>query len=645
MSQMLAEIERIVNEDVSNRITQYNVLFEAITNSIHANAEKIICSFNSSENLIQEDGLDIIKRKVDEITVWDNGDGFNPKNYESFCKYRTNHKKKLGCKGLGRFIFLKVYENVKYNSFLLKEQEKRSFDFNLNFDTENLIKNRSTIEDNSTEIFFSNLTSLFLNSKKNIDKRIILDLDVIRENVLLNLIPTLFFYHKKGARVQIEFLDKKTLETVNITENNIPDFSKKVFSISDRKNEKHSFTFHYQVNKAKGKLHAYYCANSRTVCEFSDKDLKITLPKGYSGFFLLESEYLDSHVNHERNNFDIYPVRTDLFYLISWEMINNSVKNVISEIVKADIPDTIEVNKKKLRDIQKERPYLVNYIEDEDIEMAGFLDKKQIIEKAKNRFDAAKENVLSNSGKESYTDKELNEAIQITQNELVSYIYDRVQVIERLKTMLKDHEKVEEVIHNLFMEKYTDDDYFYVGKNNLWLLDDRFTSYSYAASEKLIKDILSKIEEDYEDIENEKDRLDLAIFFSHNPTIQKRLKSVIIELKPFSTNNKSDRKKFQGIQQLVDYVKAFKNKEKIEEIWAFLITDIDRKLAERLKIDDYIPLFSTESPIFHRFYRELGISIYVISAKTLISDAEARNRVFLDIIKKQNKLTKLLNNN
>lgn len=134
----------------------------------------------------------------------------------------------------------------------------------------------------------------------------------------------------------------------------------------------------------------------------------------------------------------------------------------------------------------------------------------------------------------------------------------------------------------------------------------------------------------------------MSLFFSHNPVQPERLKSVLIEIKPFDYDVKSDRKKFQGIQQLVDYVEAFKNKENVEEIWAFLITDVDEKLEKRLRKDDYTPLFSTASPIFHRFYTLLGVSIYVINAKTLILDAEAKNKVFLDIIRKQNKLNELL---
>jgi hypothetical protein len=273
--------------------------------------------------------------------------------------------------------------------------------------------------------------------------------------------------------------------------------------------------------------------------------------------------------------------------------------------------------------------------------LQGFLDEKHIIEKAKKRFDIAKEKLLTNTGKDTYTDEELREAIEITQNELVSYINDRAQVLERLIKLVDKKERVEEIIHNLFMEMKSDDDYFCIGKNNLWLIDDRFTSYSYAASDKRIKDVLSSIGETTDGVENIGDKPDLSLFFSHNPSQSARLKSVLIEIKPFDFSKKSDRKKFQGIQQLIDYVEAFKSREKIEEIFAFLITDIDVKMASRLEGDGYIALYSTDAPIYHRFYDKRGISIYVVSAKTLILDAESRNKVFLDIIRKQSRLTKI----
>lgn len=640
MSKMYAEIGRIV-DDVSIRVTQYDILYEAITNAIHANAKNITCKFNSFDNPTQEDGKDSVERKVDTISVIDDGVGLNDDNYKSFCNYRTEYKKEYGCKGVGRFVFLKVYNKVTFQSQLLKEQEKRTFDFDIQFDTDNLKSEEKDIKANRTELNFISLTPLYLDLERHHDRRIGLNLKVIKEKVLLHLIPALHFYKKRAVQIKIEFINETNNEILSITDIDIPNFDEIRFPVKDSEGKEHNFVLSYKINNVDGDLSAYYCANNRTVCEFADKDMNISLPYNYSGFLLIESEYLDSRVNNARNNFDIYPIKTDLFNTISWEMINSSVKAVISGIVKNEIPETEAINISKLEEIHNERPYLVGYIEEEDIDIAGFLDERQIIEKAKRRFDAAKEKILTNAGKETYTDEELKEAIELTQNELVSYINDRAQVLERLIKLVGKKEQVEKVIHNLFMEKQSEDDYFCIGKNNLWLLDDRFTSYSYAASDKKIKDVLSSVGESTDGIENVKDKPDLSLFFSHNPEHPERLKSVLVEIKPFDYEKKSDRKKFQGIQQLLDYVEAFKDREKIEEVFAYLLTDIDEKLARRLEGDGYIPLYSMEAPIFHRFYDKRGISIYVVSAKTLIMDAESRNRVFLEIIRKQSRLNKI----
>lgn len=642
MSQMLVDIKRIVNEDISPRVTQYDVLFEAITNAIHANATEIKCYLNSNDNLLKENGEELGVIRLDEIRITDNGDGLTDDNYKSFSTYRTEYKKSLGCKGVGRFVFLKLYKNVDYKSRLTTAQEERTIKFDFNFDTENFKKTPSNVENNETIISLLNLTSQYLDEDKKLDRRIELDIFSIRQKVLLNLIPTLFFYKQKGIEIKIDFVNEHNNTSVAITPEDIPDFTKSSFEVRNSDGNAFEFFLHHTIENKNGNLNSFYCANNRTVCEFDDKDLRISLPNNFSGFMLLEASYMDERVNHERNDFGIFPVRTDVFSTLSWEMINTELKKKIGEVVKLSIPETQKINKEKLQDIKDERPYLVNYIDAEDIEMAGFLDKRLIIEKAKKRFDTAKEKVLSNAGKEDYSDEELNEAIQLTQNELVSYINDRVIVIDRLKALVDKSERVESIIHNLFMEKYTQDDYFTVGKNNLWLLDDRFTTYSYAASDKRIKDVLVEINASSEDIEVENDKPDLSIFFSHNPNDSNRLKSVMVEIKPFDFSNKSSRKKHQGIQQLIDYLKAFKSRENIEEVYGYLITDVDTELAERLTIDSYVPLFSQEQPIYHRFYEKIGVSIYVVSAKTLIYDAEARNKVFLDIIKKHNRLNKLL---
>lgn len=631
MSKMLTNIRRVV-EAVSNRTTQWDVLYEGIINSIHANATHVICRLTGKEEVLVESGEEIAPKKVDSIEIEDNGDGFSDGNYESFGQYGTDYKIDLGCKGIGRFVFLKVFDEVRYTSFLKHSQQKKEFVFSLDFESDDINKEPCEVSENKTILSLSGVTDEFFSKDKTSDRRLDLNLAEIRQEVLLHLIPTLFFRKKNGRHIRIVFVDTSTKESLEISEKDIPSFSTKKFSVVDEKNKETEFALHYFISETPGRLYSFHCANGRTVSEFSDHDFR---PQGFCGWLLLESVYLDERVKNDRNDFEIYPVRVDLLSSLSWEMINSSLKAIISEIVHEVIPAVERTNRKQLQEIQEERPYLVQYIDEDDLAIAGFVSKKQIINKAKKRFDEAKEHLLAHAGAEEYSDKDLDEALQITQSELIAYIQDRVLVIGKLKGMMENKETSEKLIHNLFMERFTEDserDYFSPERNNLWLLDDRFTNYSYAASDKKIRHILGKEGTGYDE-----DKPDLALFFSHNPTEKKGLKSVIIELKSFKGEN--DREKFAGIQQLRDYITAFQSKEEIEEIWAFLVTDVDDELAKRLQDDGYTPLFSMKTPIYHRYFERLKTSIHVVGVQSLILDAEAKNKVFIDIINKNSRLT------
>jgi len=619
-----------------------DVICEAVTNAIHANANKIICRLSTDQAVLKTEEGEIAPRKVIAIDVEDNGDGFTDSNYKSFGQYRTAHKVSLGCKGVGRFVFLKLFERVSYTSWIAAINQKRSFPFTYDFESDNLKEESADLVVNKTILSLSGVTSHYLNKDNNIDRRLTINLSEIRERVLAHLIPTLYFYKKKKVNIDVSFIDNGTEEQVSISADDVPDFGSKAFEIKGTDSRVNSFTLSYKISAdLKGALKAYHCANKRTVSEFSDVDLKISLPNKLAGYFLLESDYLDSHINNQRNEFEIFPHKTDAFSTLSWEMINSELKKIISTIVIGCIPGAVGINKDKIAQIVDERPYLADYIDADDIDIAGFVDKGQIIKKAKRRFDEAKEKLLSHANKSEYTDQDLQDAIKITQTELVAYIKDRVIVIDRLKTMIDDNESSEKLIHNLFMERYTDDDYFCVGNNNLWLLDDRFTNYSYAASEKRINELLMKMNLE-EGVDNESDRPDLALFYSHNPEDKNALKSVLVELKPFKDDGKSDRDKIAGIQQLLDYIRAFQSKESIKEIWAYLVTDVDDKFEERLRINEFTPLFSTGRSIYYRYYDTIKAFIYVFGVKTLISDAEARNKVFIDIINKTGRIKELL---
>jgi anti-sigma regulatory factor (Ser/Thr protein kinase) len=79
-----------------------------------------------------EDGL----LPVRDVVIEDNGVGFNPRNYLSFQTAESTYKLKIGGKGIGRFLWLKVFDHVEVRSCYkdLKDQKlyNRSFAFVLN---------------------------------------------------------------------------------------------------------------------------------------------------------------------------------------------------------------------------------------------------------------------------------------------------------------------------------------------------------------------------------------------------------------------------------------------------------------------------------------------------------------------------------
>lgn len=65
--------------------------------------------------------------------ITDNGNGFTDVNYESFKTADSSLKWGKGCKGIGRFLWLKAFDKVEINSvYYNKEWLERNFTFDMN---------------------------------------------------------------------------------------------------------------------------------------------------------------------------------------------------------------------------------------------------------------------------------------------------------------------------------------------------------------------------------------------------------------------------------------------------------------------------------------------------------------------------------
>ena len=119
-------------------------LFETVINSIQSledtKSEQKIIKIEALRNPniqmhMNSDGTQSEEQShFEEFIVSDNGVGFDKANYESFMQAYSQLKVKKGCKGIGRFLWLKAFENITVNS-VYQEDGKwylREFDFTLN---------------------------------------------------------------------------------------------------------------------------------------------------------------------------------------------------------------------------------------------------------------------------------------------------------------------------------------------------------------------------------------------------------------------------------------------------------------------------------------------------------------------------------
>ncbi len=583
-----ASIANIVN-DLPN-INWQHILYEAITNAIQANATKI--KINFIENGLK---LENTKRYVEKIIVEDNGEGFTDKNTKSFKEYKTQLKKKLGCKGIGRFLFLKEFDEV-----LIESLDKK-----IRFVIDNDI-----LEEPLKEKL--DKTIIILNKPK---KNFIVNLDDLKKDIEEHFIAYFKLLNDKNISIKIEIYENRN-KKLYISNRDIPLFKSKKFKINS-----HEFIISYLFNHDKFYNEGYYCAGHRVVKKNSELEnkKKFKFFKDFKFLFLLESSYLDNNVNDTRDNFTIYPKKKEqvMFHNLSWEDIHEELRRQIQIIAKENGIDVEKISIENLREAINLKPYLGLYLKDNE----NFLDTQTLINLAEKELHNDKEFLRKNKFKKEEFYKKLS---FVTQTELAEYMYDRQKLIDKLKH-LTDNNSIEEEIHNLFMKKGTEDKSENYKTNALWLFDDRFMSYNKIFSDKRIKDIFPKLSDNL-------DRPDLLSIYSNTYSKDEITDIVVIELKRANKNITPARAE----EQLLKYARyinsAYPNNP--IRIWSYAFLKFNEETVYNLEDKDYnkIPTHS-EYPIYYKYHEKRNTIINFLDYKAIAYDADTRHKTFMKILR------------
>lgn len=642
MGLVRAEIENVVN-NLAKNVDFLQPLFEAIANSLESGSRNIVISLDEEEKL-DENQIGLIKG----FTIEDDGAGFTDKNIQGFATLWTKNKYYIGCKGSGRFLWLKVYKNVHVHSEVAESNTLCDFDFNMDFSSDSIVQKPSSnkILSNKTTMIFSGLLDEYKTKKKN--GQLYADLADIKERIIDYLLVKFFLL--KNDNINFRITLKNLIDEISITTDDIPSLKTRDYLIKGIDDVLASFSLLYRFsNDGKNSKKMCLCASNRSIKAYDGDDLGFScnLPDNASFVMLVCSKYLDDRNSDDRESFDLLDSlkSANLLNPITISMIKKESINVMNSIIVEEYPNIEALNQAETESAIKEKPYLAPYIEANTDPIKS---KKSLITAADAEYKKEKEGtkkVFSEMLESRNIDtKSFGEAVnkmsKIAAIELAEYIFYRDSIIDGLKKAIIDKATNEEMIHNIIMKKNTDGHNYDEEKllNNIWLFDDKFMTYSYIASDKTIKRITEEMYPESETIVNGSKRPDIFIAFdSADDGIHKR-NAVMIELK--GPNADIDEKE-KSLNELPKHIKIIRNNiPNIDYIWGYIITTIDDNFKQTLDIRDHMhPLFtkSDDSRAYYEFFEKINAHIYVLDLETIASDAKLRNSTFLEIIKQENK--------
>ena len=606
------------------------VFIEAIANSLDADASKISICISIDE---------LGKQETLKITVQDNGVGFTQERYGKFCKLLqvedSTHK------GVGRLVYLYYFDTIEVSSIFNKQH--RTFLYNTSFDeaNSNMVLEPIDSQEQRTILNFSNCTLKRLSSYNSILP------DSLKRMILEEFLPRFYVYKEEGKEIEIDIelkigkVKKNQFignRKVTISLNDLPVLKVEEVNASQIRMFE-DMVLQYSIEKKENYVAPFIitalCIDNRAY-KLSDIISSDNIPWGYELIFLLKSSIFNGQVDPSRQTLTL---RDELL-----KSVKKIFRTKIANIIQQDIPSFKESNEKTRLSLSKSYPHLLGYFEDEEI---GIVSRSKSLEIAQQKFLRDQKTVLE----AEYLDGEKYEkAMDLSSRSLAEYILYREKIISKLETITnKDSEAT---IHNLILPKRSilknNQNVTAIYNNNLWLLDNKYMTYTTAMSERTMQEVVEEITQGVEH-GSDSNRPDLAIIFSDNPEdLSCKVDVVIIELKKRGIKlSKTEEVISQLKQRATKLMNYYPNR--IQRIWFYGIVEFNDEFKLSLKNEHYTPLFSKDTLYYkeNEWYLSLESDIpykvgtYILSIDAFIKDAKAHNEIFLNILKEGFKVSKV----
>lgn len=585
------------------------IYFEAFANALDAGATDFYIDIKQGNEL-----------KELSLVLTDNGIGFTDERFRKFGKL-FDVEEEPSHKGLGRLVYLCYFGKVHVES-CFNNSVRRVFDFDESFSgTSQTIHTGN--EDNGTVLTMTE----FLGTKLGRN-------DYIKPSYIKNALLENFymkFYKAKLAGKQLNifirlFVDGQIVSEETITTDSMPSFSVK--ELTTQMDLFNSIDLYYYVREVEIKETKVITAlaiddRSHRVEIIADENL----PKGYEMIFLLISESFQGNIDGTRQNLTISDNELTI--------IKTIFRNGISEVIKEQFPQINKNNEKRVTYLKQTFPHLCGYFDNNDI---GYSSQTDILKKAQDKFFRDQKEIL---GAKELNDEQFNKSLDLSARALTEYILFRQNVIKRMKGLDKNNK--EEELHNLIAPKYAEfhgqDVVTDMYRNNVWVLDDKFMSYSTVLSEAEMSRVIDVLTEG-EVRDKDNDRPDITLFFSGNPNeSDKKVDVVVVELKRLGLSAEQNSiVEFQLDTRTRRLAEYYGNR--IQRMWFYGIVDFDDQYEMHLRDNYFKPLFSNGKIYFRSKQVSLNLTssesviqnAYILDFSAMVEDANSRNSTFLKIL-------------
>jgi hypothetical protein len=496
-------------------------LYEAVVNSIQAIEEEAelaklpVCTYNIMVNILRERTLLTSKsnRQEDRVSgfeIQDEGSGFTEINWKSFKTLDTLYKASKGCRGIGRLMWLKAFNEVEVNSVFLADGQlmRRQFSFHPVRDVEQFNEPKKTLGPKLTVVRLKGFEKRYADQALKSLRAIA---DGILEHCLWYFVrnegvPVIRVCDGDNSIVLDDLFDEHMHSNAEIEE----------ITIGDHKFEITHVKFRSNMNKSNS---LNYCAAGRLV---KSETLQGKIPgivnimEDNIGHFTyaayITSPYLDDRVLEQRIGFHIEDENSGLFNgtELSFVDIRNNmiscVKDHLAEILCQNIAASAErINSYVSHTAPRYRPILKHIdqadlivdpdISDRDLDLALHRQLYKVEEKILREGHQIMV-PLKGETEEEYQkriDKYLQIVSDLKQSDLANYVMHRRVIIDLLQAAIciDDTGRFvrEDVIHEIIVPmRCTSDDYEF-RRQNLWLLDERLAFHDFLASDKPMANI------------------------------------------------------------------------------------------------------------------------------------------------------------